>query len=137
MNDIIHKAMEANLRKVLTDHWLAEIHCDHENKTDQARCSCSRVNLPVKNSIGEAASTWVEHVIDCFQKASAYTALQAEIAKPAEVEFTSEDIEVAIDTMEELYDGCVFTGDFEGYAERCGDAAKILTALSSRAKRGG
>ena len=51
------------MRKVLTDHWLAAMICDHKNETDKAICSCSRVNLPVMKSVGESAATWVEHVI--------------------------------------------------------------------------
>ena len=32
----------AIFRSVLSEHWLSEIRCNHEDKTDQAFCACSK-----------------------------------------------------------------------------------------------
>ena len=55
--------MKNPLRKVLTDHYLAGIECDHEAKTDKASCACSMVALPVCPSVGAAVQSWIDHVL--------------------------------------------------------------------------
>lgn len=51
------------LRTVLQDHWLVDIICDHEAKTDQAVCNCAVEALPVCPSVGLAVAAWIEHVL--------------------------------------------------------------------------
>lgn len=43
-------------------HWLAGIDCDHETKTDTARCACSRFAGTPQPSIGAAVRQWLLHV---------------------------------------------------------------------------
>lgn len=53
----------ANLRTVLTGHYLFEMNCDHEAKTDSPWCACCRVDLGTHPSVGEAVAAWVDHVL--------------------------------------------------------------------------
>lgn len=48
--------------RTLRQHWLAGIDCDEIAKTDRARCACSKVELPICASVGEAVDTWIQHV---------------------------------------------------------------------------
>lgn len=50
------------LRAHLRDHWLANIVCDHEAKTDTAICSCSQWADTPHPSVGAAVDAWIEHV---------------------------------------------------------------------------
>ena len=50
------------LRQALRDHYLAGIECDHERKRDRASCSCSRVTLPWRRTVGDAVESWARHV---------------------------------------------------------------------------
>lgn len=51
------------LRSHLREHWLANIACDHEAKTDTASCSCSMWRDEPHPSVGGAVDAWIEHVI--------------------------------------------------------------------------
>jgi hypothetical protein len=42
-------------------HYVLEIRCDHEAKTDQIVCACMSP-LPVCSSVGEAVKSWADHV---------------------------------------------------------------------------
>ena len=57
------------LRKILSEHWLAGVHCHHavspdDSTYDWAACACSKVNLPHRGTVGEAVGTWIEHVLE-------------------------------------------------------------------------
>ena len=49
--------------EALSGHWLYEMRCDHETKTDQAFCSCGLWSSAPQPSIGEAAKRWAEHAL--------------------------------------------------------------------------
>lgn len=49
------------LERLMRDHWLAGIHCDHATKTDKPSCSCSMWNCQPQPSVGEAVERWIEH----------------------------------------------------------------------------
>jgi hypothetical protein len=85
--------MEEILRKVLTDHWLAAMICDHENETDKAICSCSRVNLPIMKSVAESAKTWVDHVVDEFHKIASIQPSDDVVSVPTAVSLTDTEVE--------------------------------------------
>lgn len=51
------------LEAILSEHYLAQIVCDHDAGTDQAICNCSQVDLGVYPSVGRAAQSWVDHVM--------------------------------------------------------------------------
>lgn len=50
----------------LADHWLHEMRCDHDAKTDVACCSCGWVS-EAKASIGEAAKAWASHALSTLE----------------------------------------------------------------------
>ena len=52
------------LRTHLCEHYLVEIRCDHDAKTDQAICACARWTAPIKASVGEAIAAWADHVLE-------------------------------------------------------------------------
>lgn len=62
---------QPDLRLLLTEHYLAGIDCDHEAKTDRARCACSMVALPVCPTVGAAVQSWIDHVLDEQRRAAA------------------------------------------------------------------
>lgn len=51
------------VREALRSHWLTQIVCDHDAKTDRACCSCSEWRGPVVNSVGAAVESWIDHVL--------------------------------------------------------------------------
>jgi hypothetical protein len=51
----------SSLVLVLSAHWLTEIHCDHEAKTDEALCYCGW-RSPAYPSVGRAVEHWARHV---------------------------------------------------------------------------
>lgn len=51
------------LAKVLAEHYLVEIVCDHEREADNPRCACSREWLGWHPSVGAAVRAWVSHVL--------------------------------------------------------------------------
>jgi len=57
------------LRRVLREHWLVSVNCDHDKKTDRAQCSCSLVAFPERPSVGAAVSDWIDHVIEQVNRA--------------------------------------------------------------------
>lgn len=52
------------VRRVLSEHWLAGIACDHETRTDAAACACSQWRSPVVETPRAAAHAWIDHVVD-------------------------------------------------------------------------
>lgn len=50
----------------LADHWLYEMKCDHDAKTDVACCSCGWVS-EAKASVGEAAKVWASHALSTLE----------------------------------------------------------------------
>ena len=65
------------LRAHLREHWLANIACDHEAKTDTASCSCSMWRDEPHPSVGEAVDAWIEHVFSTLPAAPAKKAGEA------------------------------------------------------------
>ena len=55
------------LRRVLKDHYLAEVVCDHEGKRDMPRCQCSRIAFGWYPSVGEAVDAWIDHIVRIFE----------------------------------------------------------------------
>lgn len=60
--------MTSGLRAVTTaqalgDHWLWQMVCDHEAKTDVAICSCGLWRSGAMASVGDAATAWAEHAL--------------------------------------------------------------------------
>lgn len=47
----------------LQDHWLWELKCNHEEKTDVAKCSCGKWKSEAKRSVGEAIAEWINHAL--------------------------------------------------------------------------
>lgn len=56
------RAVDERWIKVLREHWLAGIDCNHEQRTDTARCSCSLIAFPPQTSVGLAVETWIQHI---------------------------------------------------------------------------
>ncbi len=56
------------MRSHLREHWLANIICDHEAKTDTAVCSCSMWRDELHPSVGDAVDAWIEHVFSTFHQ---------------------------------------------------------------------
>lgn len=54
---------EAKVRKVLQEHWLTHIVCDHEAKTDISVCYCVAWRSNPVSSVGAAINLHVEHVM--------------------------------------------------------------------------
>ena len=50
--------------KVLRDHFLVSVNCDHSTKTNRAQCSCSLVKFHERSSVGAAVDDWIAHVIE-------------------------------------------------------------------------
>lgn len=50
--------------KVLKEHYLSAVQCDHEAKTDLACCWCAVWSSGPRPSIGEAVDAWVGHVLE-------------------------------------------------------------------------
>lgn len=49
-------------RRALKDHWLWEVVCDHEAKTDVARCACGVWKSEPMTTVAHAVERWIEHV---------------------------------------------------------------------------
>lgn len=56
------KDRDAKWRAALTEHWLYQIICNHEAKTDRSCCGCGQFQSTSQPNVGEAAARWVEHV---------------------------------------------------------------------------
>lgn len=54
----------AGFAEMLRKHWLWQVECHHETKTDTPRCSCSRWPCEPQPSVGEAVERWIEHVLE-------------------------------------------------------------------------
>lgn len=48
--------------EMLAEHWLSEMICDHEARTDRAACCCGWVSAP-QRSVGDAAKAWAVHAL--------------------------------------------------------------------------
>jgi hypothetical protein len=53
---------ELRLRRVLRDHFVMAIECDHVAKTDRVLCSCSAWRSDPQPSVGAAVDVWIDHV---------------------------------------------------------------------------
>lgn len=62
MTDREHGDLRFELGKVLQNHWLCDIGCD--GKSNQASCSCGFGGFPRVANIGEAVTTWSNHVLE-------------------------------------------------------------------------
>lgn len=49
---------------VLTVHWLTEVQCNHEAKTDRSFCWCGSFQSEPQDSVGGAVRRWVEHIVE-------------------------------------------------------------------------
>lgn len=56
------------VRHVLRDHWVTQLICDHEAKTDRAVCSCSLWRCEPQPCVGDAINAWIDHVQDELEK---------------------------------------------------------------------
>lgn len=54
---------EAKLPEVLEEHWIYQLNCDHDAKTDDITCACGWTGKGYL-SVGEAVSRWAAHVIN-------------------------------------------------------------------------
>ena len=52
------------LSDVLAKHWIVELRCNHDLKTDQVFCSCGSWRGPELLSVGSAVRAWADHVAD-------------------------------------------------------------------------
>jgi hypothetical protein len=50
--------------RVLDQHWLQSIECNHEKKTDQALCYCGWRGAECL-TVGTAVKTWIHHIGEC------------------------------------------------------------------------
>lgn len=49
---------------VLVKHWLLEMRCNHELRTDTAVCACGIYRGQQELSVGAAVRSWANHVAD-------------------------------------------------------------------------
>lgn len=54
----------ARMKATLQNHWVTAVECNHEDKTDTVRCSCSVWTGTPQPSIGKAIEQWVQHVME-------------------------------------------------------------------------
>ena len=64
MDDFLQGAEQVRnkVREVLKEHWLVDVICDHEKKTDRAQCACSRIRFSEHPSVGAAIDEWIENI---------------------------------------------------------------------------
>jgi hypothetical protein len=60
---IIERDALLRMTETLRKHWLMQMVCDHEHKTDRPMCACCDVDLGVHASVGAAVNAWIEHVL--------------------------------------------------------------------------
>jgi len=60
----------ADLRRVLQDHYLFQVACDHDRKLDKPICACSRINLGWYSSVGDAVNAWIDHTLGMLDLAA-------------------------------------------------------------------
>lgn len=60
---------ERQMRETLKQHWVTAVDCNHEEKKDTVRCSCSVWTGTPKSSVGQAIDEWIDHVVDRAQRA--------------------------------------------------------------------
>lgn len=53
--------------KVLKEHYLTSVICDHDAKTDVACCWCTTWSSGPRPSVGEAVDAWVAHVLESIE----------------------------------------------------------------------
>lgn len=58
-------AKEARVETIekLKEHWLFNIECHHQAKTDQAVCACGWKS-PERESVGKAVESWANHALE-------------------------------------------------------------------------
>jgi hypothetical protein len=53
---------ESQLAEEIAKHWVIEMRCDHNAKTDTAFCACGWRGIPMR-SVGQSAKEWARHVV--------------------------------------------------------------------------
>lgn len=56
-------------KQTLSLHWLTNIECDHEAKTDTARCWCGYWTGTPQPSVAMAVQEWINHVMSHYEDA--------------------------------------------------------------------
>jgi hypothetical protein len=54
--------------RVLKDHYLVTVECDHNTKQDRPICACSLVDLGWHPSVGHAVEAWIDHLAASSRK---------------------------------------------------------------------
>lgn len=67
------------VHRVLREHWLTAMECNHEAKTDTVRCYCTVWTGTPQPSVAAAIEQWVEHVLNHLR-----ASLAAPASPPAE-----------------------------------------------------
>lgn len=60
--DLDHVRSKSIPTRVLKDHYLVTVECDHERGQDRPVCACSRVDLGWHPSVGHAVEAWTDHL---------------------------------------------------------------------------
>ncbi len=66
--DAIRRSVLIEVQDALREHWLMAVDCDHEAKTDTARCYCTVWTGTAQPSVGQAVNEWIRHVISVLPK---------------------------------------------------------------------
>lgn len=64
----MNQETEMKFKLALAAHWVLEMRCNHEKKTDQVFCACG-ATCEERPSVGEAALSWAAHVLSAVQPA--------------------------------------------------------------------
>lgn len=105
------------LRARLTDHYLAQIVCDHERGLDNPICACSRVHLGWHPSVGAAVAAWVDHVMDDQVAAWVDQVLGAEVERLRELTQTCTCYDGNPDNYEGPQADCAVHGAIRAFNE--------------------
>ena len=57
-------ARAAFIKAAMANHWLVAVHCNHEDKTDRAQCSCGEWRGKEMASVGEAVQDYCDHLLE-------------------------------------------------------------------------
>lgn len=87
---------DSKLAEEIAKHWLIEMRCDHDAKTDTAFCACGWRGIPMR-SVGQAAEEWARHVV-----VTALTARTSRPAKPKPNWLHDADEKAGFDTAEKI-----------------------------------
>ena len=59
-----NQSVLTRLATVLQDHYLYDIGCNHQTKTDTPICACMGMKPVAYSSVGAAVQGWIKHVQD-------------------------------------------------------------------------